>query len=237
MRHHHKINSTSAPHTETPSTHEADGRREVTLTIDPESAGSQELPAGCPWVEPHGQATCSHADHEDRTVTPQGLALLCVGTQSCVSLRTAGHLNGGDVSQDLGWDALFGGRRSTFATTSEWQTDKMAGRRMLVGAASAWIAGYLATYLVLIHSQGGSPAWWYIALLGVAIGMLSLVVAGIIGRRALAATSAGLAFAAVIALASIGILLTPALACLIAAWMSDRRRKPAAGVPGEAVGG
>jgi hypothetical protein len=69
---------------------------------------------------------------------------------------------------------------------------------MLVGAASAWIAGYLATYLVLIHSQGGSPAWWYIALLGVAIGMLGLVVAGILGRRALVATSAGLAFAAVI---------------------------------------
>jgi uncharacterized protein YqgC (DUF456 family) len=67
--------------------------------------------------------------------------------------------------------------------------------------------------------------------------MLGLVVAGILGRRSLVATSAGLAFAAVIALPSIGILLTPALAGLIAAWMSDRRGKPAVGVLGEAVGG
>jgi predicted acetyltransferase len=58
-----------------------------------------------------GHATCTRADHDDRTFTPQGLALLYAGTQSCANLRLAGHLDGGDVKQDLDWDALFGGRQ------------------------------------------------------------------------------------------------------------------------------
>ena len=47
----------------------------------------------------------------DRVFTPQGLALLFAGAQSCANLRAAGHLSGGDVDQDLDWDALFGGRQ------------------------------------------------------------------------------------------------------------------------------
>ena len=58
-----------------------------------------------------GHATCTRDDHDDRTFTPQGLALLYAGTQSCANLRLAGHLDGGDVKQDLDWDALFGGRQ------------------------------------------------------------------------------------------------------------------------------
>ncbi len=58
-----------------------------------------------------GRATCSLADHGDRTFTPQGLALLYAGTQSCANLRLAGHLDGGDIRQDLDWDALFGARQ------------------------------------------------------------------------------------------------------------------------------
>jgi predicted acetyltransferase len=58
-----------------------------------------------------GHATCTRTDHDDRTFTPQGLALLYAGTQSCANLRLAGHLDGGDVKQDLDWDALFGGRQ------------------------------------------------------------------------------------------------------------------------------
>jgi predicted acetyltransferase len=58
-----------------------------------------------------GWATCSDAAHADRTFTPHGLALLYAGTQSCANLRLAGHLEGGDVKEDLEWDALFGGRQ------------------------------------------------------------------------------------------------------------------------------
>ena len=58
-----------------------------------------------------GRAKCASADRGDRTFTPHGLALLYAGTQSCANLRMAGHLSGGDRSQDLDWDALFGGRQ------------------------------------------------------------------------------------------------------------------------------
>ena len=44
-------------------------------------------------------------------LTPHGLALLYAGAQSCANLRAAGHLRGGDLEQDLDWDALFGGRQ------------------------------------------------------------------------------------------------------------------------------
>lgn len=44
-------------------------------------------------------------------LTPQGLALLYAGAQSCANLRAAGQLSGGDVDHDLDWDALFGGRQ------------------------------------------------------------------------------------------------------------------------------
>jgi predicted acetyltransferase len=58
-----------------------------------------------------GQATCAEADHADQTFTPQGLALLFADAQSCANLRLAGQLDGGEASQDLDWDALFGGRQ------------------------------------------------------------------------------------------------------------------------------
>ncbi|HEY6685481.1 MAG TPA: GNAT family N-acetyltransferase [Propionibacteriaceae bacterium] len=58
-----------------------------------------------------GRAACSDADHADRTFSPQGLALLYTGAQSCANLRLAGHLAGGDLNQDLDWDAMLGGRQ------------------------------------------------------------------------------------------------------------------------------
>ena len=45
-------------------------------------------------------------------MTPRGLALLYAGVQSCANLGAAGLLSGGDVAQDLDWDALFGGRQA-----------------------------------------------------------------------------------------------------------------------------
>jgi predicted acetyltransferase len=58
-----------------------------------------------------GRGMCSDADQADRTFTPQGLALLYAGAESCANLRLAGHLTGGDLNQDLDWDGLFGGRQ------------------------------------------------------------------------------------------------------------------------------
>jgi predicted acetyltransferase len=58
-----------------------------------------------------GEARCSAGGRENRVLTPQGLALLFAGVQSCANLRAAGHLWGGDVGEDLDWDALFGGRQ------------------------------------------------------------------------------------------------------------------------------
>ena len=77
----------------------------ITGSFLPENDGAYEL------TVKDGHATCTRADHDDRTFTPQGLALLYAGTQSCANLRLAGHLDGGDVNQDLDWDALFGGRQ------------------------------------------------------------------------------------------------------------------------------
>jgi predicted acetyltransferase len=58
-----------------------------------------------------GRAVCSDTDHADRTFSPQGLALLYAGAQSCANLRLAGHLAGGEINHDLDWDALFGSRQ------------------------------------------------------------------------------------------------------------------------------
>ena len=80
-------------------------RFRITGSFLPENDGTYEV-----TVE-DGHATCTRADHDDRTFTPQGLALLYAGAESCANQRLAGHLDGGDVNQDLDWDALFGGRQ------------------------------------------------------------------------------------------------------------------------------
>ncbi len=58
-----------------------------------------------------GVAGCSRGGAADRTFTPHGLALMYAGAQSCANLRAAGHLRGGELVDDLDWDALFGGRQ------------------------------------------------------------------------------------------------------------------------------
>jgi len=52
-----------------------------------------------------GEARCSAGGDGHRVLTPQGLALLFAGAQSCANVRAVGHLSGGDVDQDLAWDA------------------------------------------------------------------------------------------------------------------------------------
>lgn len=61
-----------------------------------------------------GYAECTKEDdpEDDRVLTPHGLALLYAGAQSSANLRAAGHLTGGDLADDLDWDAAFGGRQT-----------------------------------------------------------------------------------------------------------------------------
>jgi hypothetical protein len=95
-------------------------------------------------------------------------------------------------------------------------------RRLLIGT-TVWVIAYLAFYLILIQQQGeSSPAWGYVVLLLVPIGLLGLVVAGRLGQRGLLAGIGVLGFATVVALPSIGVFLLPALvAAVTAAFMSD----------------
>ncbi|GAA3528608.1 hypothetical protein GCM10022234_27350 [Aeromicrobium panaciterrae] len=59
-----------------------------------------------------GTGQCAVADHQDtRELTPQGLAALYAGAQSCANLRSTSQLTGGDVADDETWDAAFGGRQ------------------------------------------------------------------------------------------------------------------------------
>ncbi len=68
--------------------------------------------------EPHllsldtGAGRSEPAAHQDtRELTPQGLAALYAGAQSCANLRSTSHLTGGNVADDETWDAAFGGRQ------------------------------------------------------------------------------------------------------------------------------
>ena len=60
-----------------------------------------------------GRATCQRTDVADDTavLTPQGMALLYAGDQSCGNLRLAGHLRGGSPADDALLGALLGGRQ------------------------------------------------------------------------------------------------------------------------------
>jgi predicted acetyltransferase len=60
----------------------------------------------------NGRAECVRAEQGGgRVLTPQGLSLLYAGAQSAANLRATGHLSGGEIEQDLDWDASFGGRQ------------------------------------------------------------------------------------------------------------------------------
>ena len=59
-----------------------------------------------------GAGLCEPSDAADgRMFTPQGVASLYAGAQSCANLRFTGNLHGGDPGEDAIWDALFGGRQ------------------------------------------------------------------------------------------------------------------------------
>jgi cytochrome bd-type quinol oxidase subunit 2 len=88
--------------------------------------------------------------------------------------------------------------------------------------------GYLVFYLWLIHTQGGTVAWWYVVLLAVAA--LSLAVAAIAAlgawqRPALTIGFTTAALALFVALMSLGILLAPTVVATAIALVVRGRRQ------------
>ena len=99
-------------------------------------------------------------------------------------------------------------------------------RRILAGAAALWVVGYLAVYLAIIADQGNSPAWWYVALLGAVIALLGIAAFGRPGRGVLVSAVVLLGFATLIAMLSIGVFLTPALAAAVMSVATSRPATP-----------
>jgi hypothetical protein len=89
--------------------------------------------------------------------------------------------------------------------------------RQLTVVAVLWAAGYLAAYVVLVAGQGGTPAWWYVGVLCAALVALVTSAAGVWSRPGLVLGGALLGVATIIALLSIGLLLLPAVAAIVAA--------------------
>ena len=88
--------------------------------------------------------------------------------------------------------------------------------------------GYLVFYLWFIHTQGGAVAWWYVVLLAVAaLGLAAAAIAalGAWQRPALTVGFAASALALLVALASIGVLLAPAVVATAVALVVRGRRQ------------
>jgi hypothetical protein len=106
--------------------------------------------------------------------------------------------------------------------------------RLLAIAAAAWTAGNAALYLAVIGSQGGSPAWWYVAVLAVTMTMLVLAAAGRWPRPMLIASAVLLGGSAVAGALTIGLLLVPgAVAAAVAAMLTvtGPAQRPRTGAP------
>ncbi|HEY6278997.1 MAG TPA: hypothetical protein VIX86_22015 [Streptosporangiaceae bacterium] len=88
--------------------------------------------------------------------------------------------------------------------------------RWLAAGAAAWVAGFAVFYVVLIHNQGDSPVWWFIAVLAAAGIPLLIAALGKPVRPALFAATILLGGAALLGLLSIGLLLVPAVAAAAA---------------------
>jgi FtsH-binding integral membrane protein len=118
-------------------------------------------------------------------------------------------------SRYIGW--IIGPPRSASSPASFGDDERVTYRYLAIGAA-LWAAGYTGIYLAIIHGQGNSPAWWYVALLAAGAGSLAFAA---VRRRPLAPLIAGmvcLALAALAGVMSIGLLLVPgAVAAAVAA--------------------
>lgn len=89
--------------------------------------------------------------------------------------------------------------------------------QLLAGLAAAWTALFVVLYLIASANHGGSPAWWYLAILAIVIAGLALSAAGRLSRQALLGATVVLFVATLVALLSVGVLLLPGLVASIVA--------------------
>jgi hypothetical protein len=115
---------------------------------------------------------------------------------------------------------------------------QMRARFLAIGAA-VWTAANAGIYYLVISAQGNTPAWWYLAVLGVAT-LLFALAAGRLWPVPLLITGAILLTGAALAgVLSIGMLLVPGVLAAVAAAGPTRRpqagspqaRRPRAGMP------
>lgn len=81
--------------------------------------------------------------------------------------------------------------------------------RVLAAAATAWSVVYLVAYLWLIDAQDGATAWWYVVLMVLAALSFAAAALGIWARAALTVGLVISALAMLVALLSLGVLLSP----------------------------
>jgi hypothetical protein len=93
----------------------------------------------------------------------------------------------------------------------------MEMRRLLACGAAAWVVGFTVLYLLAVNASGNDPAWWFLGVLLVVVVGLGLFAAGRVGRPALLGSGVVLGAAVIVSLASIGIILAPALAAVTVA--------------------
>jgi Na+/melibiose symporter-like transporter len=89
--------------------------------------------------------------------------------------------------------------------------------RAVAAGVAVWVTGYLALYLFLIHRSDATLAPWYVVLLLVIVALLAAAVIRRLGPSWLLAANALLLAATAVALATIGLLLVPALVALFVA--------------------
>jgi hypothetical protein len=103
--------------------------------------------------------------------------------------------------------------------------------RYLAIAAAVWVAANAGLYLVTIHAQGNSPAWWYVATLAVAAAAFALAAAGLWPRPMLIAGTVVLIADAVLGILSIGVFLIPGvIAAVVALASQPGPKRPRAGI-------
>jgi hypothetical protein len=94
-------------------------------------------------------------------------------------------------------------------------------------AGAVWIALFLALYLKIAHRDGNGIAWWYVVLVAATVALnLAAAVDGATQRagKALLVSLVLLVLAGLLAVATIGLLLVPALVATAIAIGAINRR-------------
>ena len=104
----------------------------------------------------------------------------------------------------------------------------MRARILAIGAA-VWTAVNAGIYLLVINAQGNSPAWWYLAILGISVLLFALAACRLWPAPMLIVGAVLLTSAALVGVLSIGLLLVPGVLAAVGALGPTRR--PPAGEP------